>query len=260
LWVEHQRIEGTMLVIQPTADGRLRIFNNHRSDFARDESSARTLAYNWGHTDISINKALSEMRSATRGDAQPSGWRVARQEPPRKSVPAKAPEPPAADAAPKPAARVETPAPVAERRPRPRKAAAPKPAPNTVLAPVKPVAAEPKAPPKTRAKPAAVAKPPRAAPVKAPAKVAKPVKAVAKAPVKAAEKRPMKAEPKPPAAKGDPRDRALAHLRAGVRELAGIEDATLAFARGPWSELREMAEYIAACLEGKKPKTGWEKK
>ncbi|MBW3628098.1 MAG: hypothetical protein KY464_02260 [Gemmatimonadetes bacterium] len=188
-----------MLVIEPTADGRLRIQNNHRTEFARDETAARTLAYNWGHTAVSINKALSEMRASARGEAEPSGWRAT-----PNAAPAALPQ--ALPAAPAAAVRNGR-GPKRVQQPTRASKAAPT---------VSPAQAEPKPPTKT----------------------------------------PSRTAPRPQRESG-PRERALSHFRAGVKELVEVESSTLAFARGPWSDLREMAEYITTCLEGKRPKTGW---
>jgi hypothetical protein len=234
-----------MLIIQPTADGRLHIHNNHRSDFARDEASARSLAYNWGHTDISINKALSEMRASSRGESSPAGWRVARPAPVKEPAAAKEPAQAKKPAA---SAREPEPAPSAaklrgERRARKEaaaKSAAPEPKPAAELKPAaapKPAAAARPAPAPTPAAEKPAAEKPKPAPRARAAKPAAP---------ETTEK---------PAA--PPRDRALAHIRAGVKELLALEGETLPFARAPWSDLREMAEYISACLEGKRPKSGW---
>ena len=259
-----------MLVIQPTADGRYHVSNNHRSGYARDTASARMLAHDWGHTDLSVNKALSEMRSGAPG-APPSGWRVAR---------------PEREAPPRENARVEVANPVAERSaeapPRRRAhraqadAAAPPAAPDPerlAAAPAKKPARSPSpapaaAPPAKPRKRAATAGAGPAAEVEtkpAPRPRAKPAsKSEAKAAAKSAPKPPepkrapraKAAASREPAPAADPREQALALFRAGAKELARVERGTLPFARGPWSELRRMAEHIATCLEGKKPKDG----
>lgn len=223
-----------MLVIQPTADGRFHISNNHRSGYAHDMASARTLAYDWGHTDLSINKALAEMRAGGTAQAPERGWRVSRRERaqprPAPGEPVKA-EPPAPEAG--QAGAVKPGAPKGERpKKEPRRRRAP--------AEVKPAAkAVGDRPVKRATAPAKAAPEPAVAPKRGARKAAAPKPApAARKPV----------EPKA----GDPRERALALFRAGAKELAALERDTLPFARAPWSELRQMAEHIAACLEGKR--------
>lgn len=216
-----------MLVIQPTDDGRLHVHNNHRSDFVRDEASARAMAYHWGHTDVSINKALAEMRPTGGVEAPVRAWRIAR---PGKPTVRVEPMKQTPETSTEPAAK-----PVKPKRPR-----------GTAVPGEAAVAA-----------PAPAPAPAEAAIVET--KLAKAKRRVRKAAAPLSEPKAERNPAPKPADTADTtaRSRALTLFRTGVRELVAMESETLPFARGPWSDLREMAEYIAACLEGKRPKTGW---
>ena len=171
-----------MLTIDAMEDGRLRVRNNRRSDVARDESAARAMAERWGHTELTINKALAEMRAEAGGGEAARSWRIVR---------------------PEPAGTAEVQA----------------------------------APPKAAGRRARAR---RGAEAGKSARSAKPAKrsGVGKT-----------------ATTGAPRARAL--VAEAVKELRGLEKDALPFARAPWSELREMAEHIVTCLDGKKPRGGW---
>lgn len=187
-----------MLIIRRCDDGRLRLSNNRQSDTAHDEAEARRKLYRWGHTDLSINKALAEMRTGAGAAPARPGWRVVR---PSDAVPEARTAP------------VSQPEPEEERmEEKPRK--------------------------RTR----------RAAPAAAPPapKEAEPAK-------KPARKRASRPAPRSGTEGKDPAAEALESFRAGAAALRSIEAAQLPFARGPWTELREKAEQIVACLQGKRP-------
>ncbi|HET7321203.1 MAG TPA: hypothetical protein VFI96_01830 [Longimicrobiaceae bacterium] len=80
-----------MLHIRRADDGRLHLSNNRQSGVAGDEAEARRKLYRWGHTDLSISKALAEMREAAGEQAASNGWRVLR---PSDATPERAAEEP----------------------------------------------------------------------------------------------------------------------------------------------------------------------
>lgn len=231
-----------MLVIRRTDDARLLVSNKRHSRVVDSESDARRTLYSWGHTDISINKALTELRRAEGSAGGPAhAWRVVR---PAAATPetAAAPEPaaePAAEKAP------------AKRTRKPRKAAAPATPPRPA-----PVPAAEAAPAPGAKKPRA----PRKRAGKAKVEAAPAAKAEEAAPPAPAERKPRvprkraaKAATGEAAPAADPRARAVDLATQLSDALRALENDTLPFARGPWADLRGKAEYIAACLRGKKP-------
>lgn len=279
-----------MLVIQPTQDGRLRVQNSQRSDVVPSEAAARSTAHRWGHTDVTINKALAEMRGRPSDGPDARAWRVLRPESgsaevrsaaPQRSAPAPAPvaersprrarrgaKQPPSESEPRdqdPAAEaVPAAAPPARRKRTNKRAAAVQeavqaPEEQRAAAPADDPPAAPPRPKRTRTRKRAAPAEAEAAAAPAPAAEPAPQPEPAKSPARARRARTSRTAPTAVAreTEGTPRERALNLVRQGVRELAAIEGETLPFARAPWSELREMAEYVAACLEGKKPKSGW---
>lgn len=248
-----------MLVIRRTEDARLQVSNNRHSRVVDSETEARRTLHSWGHTDVSINKALTELRRAEGNAGTAHAWRAVRPEPVKPAV--------AADAAPASAATHEEPS-------RQRKPAVPPPA-------APPPAAAPASAPKEASAPPAPKKYPR--PEKAEKAKGKKTTAVERDPpapnasaeptTKPAPSRKVRADPEPaaaPAAKRPSaarqkpatprqptRDRRLEAVELASRladALRVLEGDTLPFARGPWADLRGKAEHIAACLRGKKPR------
>lgn len=66
--------------IQRTEDDRLLVSNRTQSRLVESEADARRTLYTWGHTDISINKALAELRREGAEAGADRGWRVVRPE------------------------------------------------------------------------------------------------------------------------------------------------------------------------------------
>lgn len=68
-----------MVVIERVETGGLRVSNARQSAVVDDEQQARSTLHSWGHTDLSINMALAEMRRREGGaDAEPRAWRITR--------------------------------------------------------------------------------------------------------------------------------------------------------------------------------------
>lgn len=213
--------------------------------------------------------ATRPARRASREVAAPSHVAEEPTQPKPKRSRARLSAPKAEEATPQetePEADIPSPAPPAQERPKRRSRKAPEvvtaapeqPAPK-VVEPATPAATEPKpAGASRRSRKQEQAPQGETAPV-----VAAPVAEGARVPAKPAPTRrkraaaPPVAEPETTVAAGSRRERAQAVADALARELSGIETEVLPFARGPWTDLREMAEFVAACLRGGKPKTAW---
>lgn len=222
-----------MLEITRTPDGRLLVSTNRFSEEVDTEEEARRVltAKGWGN--LSITKALHRLNEAEGTAAPLQGWTVRRPEPAPVAEKAAAPARPRrkkAAGTPAPEPREEEEKPPAPRKRRSRKKAAAEPVEVAAAPPTVEAAPEPVAEP--------VPEPAPEAPVRKPRK---PRKSRAKA------------APEPAAVPVDP---AVHHAAELARALRERERAVLPFARGPWTELRETAERVLACLEGREPGKG----
>lgn len=285
-----------MLEITRTPDGRLLVSTNRFSEEVETEGAARRLLVSRGWGNLSITKALHRLKELEGTAAPLEAWSVRRPSGEPAPAPKSPPRVVAAGAAPvaetsrpsgkagtrsrrkkTPGAAAEpvaetvetppTPAPEPEKAPAPRKRRSrrrPEPvesagAEEAVEATVAP-AAEEVAPAPV---PALEAEPPAAKPRRS-RKKAQPAPAAEAAPAPtpeetqpAAEKKPRRAAAR---AKREPAaehpDAAVHHAAELARALRERERATLPFARGPWTELRETAERVLACLEGREVRPG----
>lgn len=80
-----------MLTIQRTEDGRLALANRRQSDVADDEAQARRMLQEWGHTEVTINRAFAEMGRAA-GEVVSPAW-TAHRPMRKKETPMPKPEP-----------------------------------------------------------------------------------------------------------------------------------------------------------------------
>ncbi len=67
-----------MLAIERTEEGQLRLSDRRRTGVAAGEAEARRTLYHWGYTDLSINKALAELRRTEGRVPAASRWQVIR--------------------------------------------------------------------------------------------------------------------------------------------------------------------------------------
>lgn len=213
-----------MLVIQRTEEGRLRLSDRRRTGLVDGEAEARRTLYHWGYTELSITKALAEMRRAEGSLPPLAPWRVTR--------PADRAGEPAPAAPPDPGESMK------EKEPTPRK--------RRRAAEAAPAEAPP---PEPSPRPAASRRGRKQAAASAPAPEPPPAPAE-ETPPPAAPARTRRAARPAPSPEADPLAQAQALFAEGTRVLRQIEAGTLPFARGPWTELRAQAEHILACLKG----------
>lgn len=250
-----------MLEITRTPDGRLLVSTNRFSEEVDTEEEARRFltAKGWGN--LSITKALHRLNEAEGTAAPLQGWTVRRPEPapvaekaaePARPRRKKAAEPPTPEPTP------EEEKPPAHRKRRSRRKAAAEPAVETATPPTAEAAPEPVAEPVPEPAPEAPARKPRK-PRKSRAKAApEPVVEASPAPEpelarEEPEKKPRRAARKKAERAAAPADPAVHHAAELARALRERERAVLPFARGPWTELRQAAERMLACLEGREP-------